>query len=51
MGILSEISTETALLEEIQKNPGVVKTYLDGLLPSLLNFLLQVVIAVVILLQ
>lgn len=50
MGILSEISTETALLEEIQKNPGVVKTYLDGLLPSLLNFLLQVVIAVVILL-
>lgn len=38
------------LTENLEQNPGVIKTYLEGLVPSLLGFLLQVVLAIVILL-
>ena len=41
--------TEEGLLQEIEKNPGIIRTYLEGLLPSLLSFLMQLVITVIIL--
>lgn len=39
----------TALAEGLEKNQGIIKTYLEGMVPSLLGFLLQVVLAIVIL--
>ena len=38
------------LTENLEQDPGIIKTYLEGLVPSLLGFLLQVVLAIVILL-
>lgn len=35
-------------LQEVAKNPGVIRTWLEGLVPDLLNFAFQVVIAIVI---
>ncbi|MGN0141783.1 MAG: mechanosensitive ion channel family protein [Roseburia sp.] len=35
-------------LQEVAKNPGLLRTWLEGLIPDLLNFALQVVIAIVI---
>lgn len=49
-GLLTEVNNAGALLEEIEKNPDMLRNYFEGLLPSLLGFLLQVVLAVVILL-
>ena len=45
-----QLSTQSEeVLNEVVKNPGVIRTYLEGLVPSLLGFLMQVVIAVIIL--
>ena len=35
-------------LQEVAKNPGILRTYLQNLVPDLLNFALQVVIAVIV---
>ncbi len=35
-------------LHEVAKNPGLIRSWLEGLIPDLLNFALQVVIAIVI---
>lgn len=48
--LLAEAGSPSALLEEIEQNPGIIQNYLKGLMPSLLGFLLQIVFAVVILL-
>lgn len=35
-------------LQEVARNPGIIRTWLQGLVPDLLNFAFQVVIAIVI---
>ena len=35
-------------LQEVAKNPGILRTYFQNLVPDLLNFALQVVIAVIV---
>ncbi|MCM1106222.1 MAG: mechanosensitive ion channel family protein [Blautia sp.] len=41
--------TEEVLLDELRKNPGVIRAYLEGLVPSLLAFLLQLALAIIVL--
>lgn len=48
--LLENLSTESEVIEEITQNPGVIKTYLEKSMPSLLSFLVQVVVAVLVLL-
>lgn len=43
--LLSQTNTEELLLEDVVKDPGVIRGYLEGLVPSLLGFLVQVVVA------
>ena len=35
-------------MQEVAENPGIIRTWLEGLVPDLLNFALQVVIALVV---
>ena len=42
------IGQAQAGIEEVTKNPGIIRTYFDNLVPDLLNFALQVIIAVII---
>lgn len=44
-----QLSTESEVLGEVAKNPGIIRTYLEGLVPSLLGFLVQVLVAILIL--
>lgn len=46
----AQLDTEAQLLQEISDNPGVIRTYLEGLVPSLLGFLVQVIVAILVLL-
>ena len=46
----AQLDTEVQLLQEISDNPGVIRTYLEGMVPSLLSFLVQVVVAIIVLL-
>ena len=46
----TQLDTEAQLLQEISDNPGVIRTYLEGLVPSLLGFLVQVIVAIIVLL-
>lgn len=46
---LGQLSTESEVLGEVAKNPGIIRTYLEGLVPSLLGFLVQVLVAILIL--
>ncbi|MGN0415089.1 MAG: mechanosensitive ion channel family protein [Agathobacter sp.] len=48
--VAGEFSTQEQLLEEVAKNPGIIQTYLKGMVPSLLGFLVQLVVAVLVLL-
>lgn len=48
--ILTVLGTEETTINEITENPGVVVTYFKNMLPDLLSFLVQLVIAVAILL-
>lgn len=48
--ILTVLGTEETTINEITENPGVVVTYFRNMLPDLLSFLVQLVIAVAILL-
>lgn len=48
-----EISTETMSLEEAaekikETDPGVIRTYFEGLVPDLIGFVLQVILAVIV---
>lgn len=47
---LTQLSTESEVLNEVAKNPGIIRKYLQDLTPSLLGFLVQLMIAVIILL-
>lgn len=47
--LIKQSGTEADLLQEIEKNPGIIRTYLEGLVPSLFSFLMQLVITVIIL--
>lgn len=42
---LEVFSNAQAGLQEVAENPGLIRTWLEGLVPDLLNFALQVVIA------
>lgn len=46
----AQLDTEAQLLQEISDNPGVIRIYLEGMVPSLLSFLVQVVVAIIVLL-
>lgn len=46
----TQLDTETQLIQEISNNPGVIRTYLQGMVPSLLGFLVQVIVAILVLL-
>lgn len=48
--ILTVLGTEETAINEMTENPGVVVTYFKNMLPDLLSFLVQLVIAVAILL-
>lgn len=45
-------STEEAIvvetIEKVVENPGILRTYLEGLVPSIVSFVLQVVLAVIV---
>ena len=47
-----ELSTEEVIvvetIEKVVENPGVLRTYLEGLVPELISFVLQVVLAFVV---
>lgn len=52
--LLAELETEKAaeaeaVFEEISGNPGIIKEYLESALPALLGFLVQLIIAVLVL--
>ena len=46
----AQLDTEAQLLQKISDNPGVIRTYLEGMVPSLLSFLMQVIVAIIVLL-
>lgn len=46
----TQLDTEAQLMQEISNNPGVIRTYLQGMVPSLLGFLVQVIVAILVLL-
>ena len=46
----TQLDTEAQLIQEISNNPGVIRTYLEGMVPSLLGFLVQLVVAILVLL-
>lgn len=46
----AQLDTEAQLLQKISDNPGAIRTYLEGMVPSLLSFLVQVVVAIIVLL-
>lgn len=48
--VTDPFSTQEQLIEEVAKNPGVIQTYLKGMVPSLLGFLIQLLVAVLVLL-
>ena len=41
---LTQLSTESEVLNEVAKNPGIIRKYLQDLTPSLLGFLVQLMI-------
>lgn len=45
---LEVFSNAQAGLQEVAENPGLIRTWLEGLVPDLLNFALQIVIAFVV---
>lgn len=46
----TQMDTEAQMIQEISNHPGVIRTYLEGLVPSLLGFLVQVIVAILVLL-
>ena len=45
---IEALNNAQAGLEAVAKNPGIIRTWLQGLVPDLLNFAFQVVIAIVV---
>lgn len=45
---IEAISEAQAGIQEMAKNPGIIRTYFENLVPDLLNFALQVIIAILI---
>lgn len=46
-----ELSTEEVIVETIERvveNPGLLRTYLEGMVPELISFVLQVVLAILV---
>ena len=46
-----ESTEEVIVMETIEKvveNPGIIRTYLEGMVPNLISFVLQVVLAIVV---
>lgn len=48
--LLTETVTAETLIQEVQKDPSVLKAYLESMMPSLLSLLLRIVIAILVLL-
>lgn len=55
MAVDAVVSTEEAIvvetvgkIEKVVENPGIIRTYLEGLVPGLISFVLQVVVAVIV---
>lgn len=48
--LLQMTDTEEAAINQVVENPGIVVTYFKNILPDLLSFLMQLIIAIVILL-
>ena len=46
----TQLDTEAQLIQEVSNNPGVIRTYLEGMVPSLLSFLVQLIVAILVLL-
>ncbi len=46
----TQFDTEAQLIQEVSNNPGVIRTYLEGMVPSLLSFLVQLIVAILVLL-
>ena len=44
------LATASTEVEEFVKNPGVVKTYLDKYTPAVIGFLVQIIVAIIVLL-
>lgn len=42
------ITEAQAGIEQVAKNPGIIRTYFESLLPDLFNFALQVIIAIIV---
>ena len=42
------ISEAQAGIEQVAKNPGIIRTYFESLIPDLFNFALQVIIAIIV---
>lgn len=47
---LTELNTEEDVIGQLIENPGIIKTYLDRMMPSVLSFSIQLVLTVVVLL-
>ena len=47
----TQLDTEAQIIQEISDNPGFIRTYLEGMVPSLLSFLVQVIVAILVLLS
>lgn len=45
---MGAINSAQENLQEVAKNPGIIRTWLEGLVPDLLNFAFQVVIAILV---
>ncbi len=48
--VLTELNTEEAVIEQLVENPGIIRTYLERIMPSLLGFLIQVILTIIVLL-
>lgn len=48
--VIDQLSTQEQLMEQVAKNPGIIQSCLKGMVPSLLGFLVQLLVAVLVLL-
>lgn len=48
--VTDQLNTQEQLIEQVAKNPGIIQNYLKGMVPSLLGFLVQLLVAVLVLL-
>lgn len=48
--VTDQLNTQEQMIEQVAKNPGIIQNYLKGMVPSLLGFLVQLLVAVLVLL-